>query len=58
MMQGQHAGIGALSAPTNHMFRARTLETHARAGFFRCKSRAFVVLNPANRALLSAEDEL
>jgi hypothetical protein len=38
------------------MFRARTLETHARAGFFRCKSIAFEVPDPANQALLSAED--
>ena len=47
---------GALSTPTNHRFRARTLETHARAGFFRCKSIAFEVPDPANRAWLSAED--
>jgi hypothetical protein len=45
-----------LSMPTNHMFWARTLDTHARAGVFRCTSIAFEVPDPANKAWLSAED--
>ena len=45
-----------LSMPTNHMFWARTLDTHARAGVFRCTLIAFEVPDPANKAWLSAED--